>query len=89
MITKGAAVDLAPEIRVNALAPGRIATEFGGIGAEEKARLVAAGEGSKPIPLGRAGHPSDVAGAALFLASDEAAYVTGELLYVDGGYSSI
>jgi NAD(P)-dependent dehydrogenase (short-subunit alcohol dehydrogenase family) len=89
MITKGAAVDLAPEIRVNALAPGRIATEFGGIGAEEKARLVAAGEGSKPIPLGRAGYPSDVAGAALFLASDEAAYVTGELLYIDGGYSSI
>jgi NAD(P)-dependent dehydrogenase (short-subunit alcohol dehydrogenase family) len=89
MITKGAAVDLAPEIRVNALAPGRIATEFGGIGAAEKARLVAEGEGSKPIPLGRAGYPADVAGAALFLASDEAAYVTGELLYVDGGYSAI
>ena len=89
MITKGAAVDLAPEIRVNALAPGRIATEFGGIGAAEKARLVAAGEGSKPIPLGRAGYPADVAGAALFLASDEASYVTGELLYVDGGYSSM
>jgi NAD(P)-dependent dehydrogenase (short-subunit alcohol dehydrogenase family) len=89
MITRGAAVDLAPEVRVNALAPGRIATEFGGIGADEKARLVAAGEGVKPIPLGRAGYPSDVAGAALFLASDEAAYVTGELLYVDGGYSSI
>ena len=89
MITRGAAVDLAPEIRVNALAPGRIATEFGGVGAEEKARLVAAGEGVKPIPLGRAGDPSDVAGAALFLASDEAAYVTGELLYVDGGYSAI
>ena len=89
MITRGAAVDLAPEIRVNALAPGRIATEFGGIGAGEKARLVAAGEGVKPIPLGRAGDPSDVAGAALFLASDEAAYVTGELLYVDGGYSAI
>ena len=89
MITKGAAVDLAPEIRVNALAPGRIATEFGGIGAEEKARLVAAGEGVKPIPLGRAGRPSDAAGAALFLASEEASYVTGELFFVDGGYSAI
>jgi NAD(P)-dependent dehydrogenase (short-subunit alcohol dehydrogenase family) len=88
-ITTGAAVDLAPEIRVNALAPGRIATEFGGIGAEEKARLVAEGEGSKPIPLGRAGRPADVAGAALFLASEEAAYATGELFFVDGGYSAI
>ncbi|MFB6192110.1 MAG: SDR family NAD(P)-dependent oxidoreductase [Haloarculaceae archaeon] len=88
-ITTGAAVDLAPEIRVNALAPGRIATEFGGIGAEEKARLVAEGEGSKPIPLGRAGRPADVAGAALFLASEEAGYATGDLFFLDGGYSAI
>jgi NAD(P)-dependent dehydrogenase (short-subunit alcohol dehydrogenase family) len=89
MITTGAAVDLAPDVRVNALAPGRIATEFGGIGATEKARLVAAGEGVKPIPLGRAGSPADVAGAAMFLASEEASYVTGELFFVDGGYSAI
>lgn len=50
---------------------------------------MAAGEGVEPIPLGRAGYPADVAGATLFLASGEAAYVTGELLYVDGGYSAI
>jgi NAD(P)-dependent dehydrogenase (short-subunit alcohol dehydrogenase family) len=38
------------------------------------------------VPLGRVGTPEDVAGAALFLASDDAAYVTGIILFVDGGW---
>nr|MDQ2827648.1 SDR family oxidoreductase [Chloroflexota bacterium] len=38
------------------------------------------------VPLGRVGTPRDVAGAALFLASDDAAYVTGVILFVDGGW---
>jgi NAD(P)-dependent dehydrogenase (short-subunit alcohol dehydrogenase family) len=86
MITKGAALELASDgIRVNAVAPGHIATEFGA-GAEQKEESVAAGELAKAIPLDRPGYPSDIAPAVLYLASDAASYVTGELLYVDGGW---
>ncbi|RBI59157.1 short-chain dehydrogenase [halophilic archaeon] len=86
MITRGAALELADhDIRVNAVAPGHIATEFGS-GAEKKKEAVAAGEVAKPVPIQRAGTPEDVAGAVLFLASEDASYVTGELLYVDGGW---
>lgn len=86
MITRGAALELADhDIRVNAVAPGHVATEFGS-GAEEKKAAVKAAELTKPVPLGRAGVPEDVAGAVLFLASEDASYVTGELLYVDGGW---
>ena len=88
MITRGAALELAEEgIRVNAVAPGQIATEFTEGWSEEAE--AGAGEGGfiKPIPLGRAGYPEDVADAALFLASDAAEYITGQLVYVDGGWS--
>jgi len=88
MITQGAALELADDgIRVNAVAPGHIATEFGA-GAEQKEESVAAGELTKPIPLDRPGYPSDIAPAVLYLASDAADYVTGELLYVDGGWQA-
>ncbi|WP_152042305.1 SDR family NAD(P)-dependent oxidoreductase [Salinigranum salinum] len=86
MITRGAALELADHgIRVNAVAPGQIATEFGTSVAEKEA-AVDAGDMAKPIPLDRLGTPDDVAGAVLFLASDAAGYVTGELFYVDGGW---
>ena len=86
MITRGAALELADhDVRVNAVAPGHIATEFGS-GSEKKKAAVKAGNLTKPVPLGRAGVPEDIAGAVLFLASEEASYVTGELLYVDGGW---
>lgn len=88
MITQGAALELADDdIRVNAVAPGHIATEFGA-GAERKEESVAAGELTKPIPLNRPGYPKDIAPAVLYLASDAADYVTGELLYVDGGWQT-
>ncbi len=88
MVTQGAALELADDgIRVNAVAPGHIATEFGA-GAEQKEESVAANELAKPIPLDRPGYPDDVAPAVLFLASDAADYVTGELLYVDGGWQT-
>ena len=88
MITQGAALELAPDgIRVNAVAPGHIATEFGS-GAEQKEASVAAGDLAKPIPLDRPGYPSDIAPAVLYLASDAAGYVSGELLYVDGGWQA-
>jgi NAD(P)-dependent dehydrogenase (short-subunit alcohol dehydrogenase family) len=88
MITQGAALELAgDDIRVNAVAPGHIATEFGA-GAEKKERSVAEGDLAKPIPLARPGYPEDIAPAVLYLASDAADYVTGELLYVDGGWQT-
>jgi NAD(P)-dependent dehydrogenase (short-subunit alcohol dehydrogenase family) len=87
MITRGAAFELADHgIRVNAVAPGQIATEFAEGWSEEAPRKAENDELAKPVPLGRAGTPADVAPAYLYLASDAAAYVTGELLFVDGGW---
>ncbi|WP_416841456.1 SDR family NAD(P)-dependent oxidoreductase [Haloferax sp. DFSO52] len=90
MITRGAALELADhDIRVNAVGPGQIATEFID-GWSEEAPEAAASDGLiKPVPLGRAGKPADIAGAVLYLASDDAAYVTGEVLMVDGGWRVI
>jgi hypothetical protein len=83
---RGAALELADDdIRVNAVAPGHIATEFGS-GAEQKEESVEAGDLMKPIPLARPGYPEDIAPAVLFLASEQAGYVTGEMVYVDGGW---
>ncbi|EMA46147.1 SDR family NAD(P)-dependent oxidoreductase [Halococcus saccharolyticus] len=92
MITKGTALELAEhDIRVNAVAPGQIATEFTEGWSEEAQQ--AAGEGGegfiKPVPLGRVGHPDDIAGAAQFLASDEASYITGDMVFIDGGWTAI
>lgn len=87
MITRGASLELADHgIRVNAVAPGQIATEMVEGWSDEARHAAANDELIKPVPLGRAGSPADVAGAALFLASDDASYVTGEILYVDGGW---
>jgi NAD(P)-dependent dehydrogenase (short-subunit alcohol dehydrogenase family) len=87
MITRGSAFELADHgIRVNAVAPGQIATELAEGWSEEAPEKAAKGELAKPVPLGRAGTPEDVAPAYLFLASDAARYVTGELLFVDGGW---
>lgn len=90
MITRSAALELADyDIRVNAIAPGRIATDFGSSSAEEKKQSVAEGDIIKPIPLDRAGVPDDVTGATLFLTSEQASYVTGEMFYIDGGFQVI
>jgi len=87
MITRGAALELASEgIRVNAVAPGQIATEFTEGLTEEMKENAETGGFLKPIPLGREGHPADIAPAALYLASEDAGYTTGELLHVDGGW---
>ncbi|WP_135305077.1 SDR family NAD(P)-dependent oxidoreductase [Haloarcula amylovorans] len=87
MITRGAALELADDVRVNAVAPGHIATEFGS-GAEKKEESVADDDLLKPIPLDRPGYPDDIAPTVLFLASDQADYVTGEMVYVDGGWQT-
>lgn len=76
-----AAIELAPRrITVNAVMPGNIATEgLDGMGADYIAGMEAA------IPLKRLGTVADIANAALFFASDEAGYITGQTLVVDGG----
>ena len=77
-MTRALALDLAPYgIRVNALAPGAI--NVMGLSEEEAARR------GETIPLGYVGAAEDMAGPAVFLASDESAYVTGVVLSVDGG----
>ena len=77
-LTRAMALDLGPYgIRVNALMPGAIDTE----GMDEDARQTR----GENVPLCRVGEPEDMAGPALFLASDDAAYVTGHVLKVDGG----
>jgi NAD(P)-dependent dehydrogenase (short-subunit alcohol dehydrogenase family) len=77
-MTRALALDLGPYgVRVNALVPGSIDTA--GMPAEVKR---ARGEN---IPLGRVGEPTEMTGPAVFLASDDAAYVTGHTLAVDGG----
>ena len=71
---------VAPKIRVNVLGPGWIETEYGaGLDPDQKARIGAS------VPLQRWGTPEDVAHAAVFLASDAAAYMTGQMLMINGG----
>lgn len=71
-------------IRVNGLAPGLVATKLTKVTTDHPERLAGA---IARIPQGRMGTPADMAGAALFLASPLAAYVTGHTLVVDGGLS--
>ena len=79
-LTLSAAKELAPQgIRVNAVAPGFIATQLtAALPAEKQREFVAR------VRLGRAGQPQDVANAAVFLASELASYITGQVLAVDG-----
>ncbi|QRO01067.1 3-oxoacyl-[acyl-carrier-protein] reductase [Archangium violaceum] len=80
-LTKSVARELASRnIRVNAVSPGFIGTDMTShLEGETREKMLAA------IPLGRLGSPEDVANAVLFLASDTAAYITGEVLKVNGG----
>jgi NAD(P)-dependent dehydrogenase (short-subunit alcohol dehydrogenase family) len=82
-MTKSAALEAASSgVRINAVAPGPIETglldRFTGT-AERKAALV------KTVPLGRVGDPADIARAAVFLASEKASFITGQILTIDGG----
>lgn len=88
--TRAAAVELAPRnIRVNAIAPGMTLTPLIADWLAEQADPdQAAAEVAGQVPLGRLASPEDIAGAAAFLAAPEAAYLTGVILPVDGGYTA-
>jgi len=77
-LTRAMALDLGPyNVRVNALMPGSIDTS--GLPIEQRQLR------GENVPLGRIGEASDMTGAALFLASDDASYITGDVLRIDGG----
>jgi len=81
-LTQTLALELAPAIRVNTVAPGPVVTEAfrAVLNVEEELEELAA-----TIPLGRLGVPNDIASAVVFLASDAASWITGQLLLVAGG----
>jgi len=80
-LTRYMATELAPHIRVNALVPGLTMSETGGPQPSSRVDEVL----MPLIPLGRAGHPTEVAPAAVYLASEAASYTTGTVLFVNGG----
>jgi 3-oxoacyl-[acyl-carrier protein] reductase len=84
-LTQQLAVELAPGIRVNAVAPAVVRTRLAQAlyAGDREAALAAA------YPLGRIGEPEDVAGPVAFLLSDDAAWITGHTLTIDGGASAV
>ncbi len=79
-LTKQFAYELAPRVRVNCVAPGLVKTELArGLWEKNEERI------ARGIPLRRLGEPDDIATAALFLISNEASWLTGQTLVIDGG----
>ena len=84
LMTRQLALELGPKVRVNALAPGLVKTHMARALWEADEEGIAARH-----PMRRIGAPDDVAGAALYLASDTAAWLTGAVLVIDGGLSLV
>jgi glucose 1-dehydrogenase len=83
MLTRTLCDELAPHgITINNIGPGAIATPINEETLADPAKMAALNAG---IPLGRVGQPEEIAGLAVYLASDEAAYVTGATYFIDGG----
>ena len=86
MLTRGLAVELAPHgIQCNAIAPGFFATEMN---SALTSNVEFSAWVAKRTPAGRWAQPQEIAGAAVFLASSAADFVTGQMLYVDGGFTA-
>lgn len=84
-LIRGLAVELGPTgVRLNGIAPGYVATPMTASVLEDPERVTTI---MGRLPLKRIGEPQDMAGPSLFLLSDEACYVTGQILAVDGGYA--
>ncbi|WP_042665812.1 SDR family NAD(P)-dependent oxidoreductase [Haloferax sp. ATB1] len=84
-LTRAAAADLAPDVRVNAIEPGFVKTPLAGDGFNEGTELrEKIDEGT---PMERVATPDEIAGAAVYLASDAASFTTGAVITVDGGYN--
>ena len=84
-LTKSMALKYAPKgVRVNAIAPGFVVTEQTKKGRDDQEHYKAVIDRT---PFSRWGNPDDIAGPAMFLASDQAAFITGQTIIVDGGYS--
>ncbi|MFA9565989.1 MAG: SDR family NAD(P)-dependent oxidoreductase, partial [Acidimicrobiales bacterium] len=82
-MTQTLALELAPDIRVNTVAPGPVVTEaFRETLSDDADKLT---QIAASVPLGRTGTPDDIAAAVVYLASDAASWVTGQLLLVAGG----
>ena len=81
-LTKSFAKELAPSIRVNAVAPSNVMTDMTKGAGPELIELF-----RQQTPLKRIANPIELAKAIAFLVSDDASYITGEMLVVDGGYS--
>ena len=83
--TRAAAKELAPDVRVNAIAPGFVITpqnaDVYAEGTEKRERI------DDRAPMGRVAEREEIVGAAIYLASDAASYVTGEVITVDGGFA--
>jgi NAD(P)-dependent dehydrogenase (short-subunit alcohol dehydrogenase family) len=84
-LTKSLAVAWAPHIRVNAIAPGWIETELTRAARADSGRSNAIVERT---PMGRWGRPDDIGGVVAFLCSDEARFITGTVVPIDGGYTA-
>jgi len=83
-VTELLAVELAPKIRVNAIAPAVVKTKFASALYEGRESQIAAG-----YPLQRLGDPEDIGGVVSFLLSDDAAWMTGQTVVIDGGLSLV
>jgi NAD(P)-dependent dehydrogenase (short-subunit alcohol dehydrogenase family) len=87
MITRSLATEWAPyKINVNAIAPSTIATRFSERTLQDPDRLR---RNLYNCPLGRVGQPSDIVGACIFLASQASDFITGQIIYIDGGLTAM